>query len=133
MKVALIVPAAGLGKRLGASVPKALVKLGGQPLLVATLRRLKAAYPFREIVVAAHKKNLKNYRILLAKHGLGRVRLVSGGDTRAESVFNAFKVISPQMEWVAVHDAARPLVPPADVKKLIQAAVKTGELSWPFQ
>ncbi len=126
MKIAAIVPAAGIGKRLKSKSFKAFVRLKGKPLLAQTLLNLKKAARFNEIIVAAHSSKLKQTRFLLDQYGLQKVKIVSGGASRAESVFKALLAVSPEADWVLVHDAARPFVEPCLIARLLKAAQKTG-------
>jgi 2-C-methyl-D-erythritol 4-phosphate cytidylyltransferase len=126
MIVSAIVPAAGQGKRLGAGKPKALVTIGGKPLLIHTLLNLEKSFKFHEIIVAVEASRLKEITNLIARYDLKNIRVVVGGKTRAESVKNALLVTSAKSEWVLVHDAARPLVGPALIKKILQAAKSSG-------
>ncbi len=126
MKVAAIVPAAGVGKRLKTKSFKAFVQLNGKPLLVQTLLNLKKAGHFSEIVIAAHPSKLKETRTLLDRHALKAVKIAAGGASRAESVFKALKVVSRHSDWILVHDAARPFVNRRLVMRLLKAVKKTG-------
>ena len=127
MKVAAIVPAAGLGKRLHSKSPKAFALLGGKPLLVQTLKRLLACYPFSEIVVATPPKKIEETQKLIRTYRLrGKIKVVGGGSTRADSVFNALLAVTPGSDWVLVHDAARPLVGRDLILRLLGAAKKMG-------
>ncbi len=124
MSVAAVIPAAGRGKRLGAGTPKAFYPILGKPLLLHTLSSLLKTYPFVDIVVAVHPKEILYTQSLLKKFKLKDVRVVAGGATRAESVRNAVNTISSQVKWVLVHDAARPLVTTEVVRKVLAAATK---------
>ncbi len=127
MKVAAIVPAAGLGKRLKSKSPKAFTLLGGKPLLIQTLRRLLGAYSFSEIIVAVHPKNIEEARALIRIHRLrGKIKVVGGGATRSDSVLNALLSVSPESDWVLVHDAARPLVRRDLIERILITARRTG-------
>lgn len=126
MKIAVIVPAAGQGRRLKAKQPKAFVPFLGKPLLIHTLTNLKRSFHFKEMIVAAASSQLKSVRRLLARYRLGGVRVVPGGRTRAESVRNAVVSLSSRCEWVLIHDAARPFVSRDLVRRLIKSARRTG-------
>ncbi len=124
--VAAVVPAAGSGVRLGSKIPKAFLSVLGIPLFVHTLRALMRAYPFGEIVLVVQEAQLERGRRLLRQHGMRNVRVVRGGATRAVSVKNGVLALSPGVRLVAVHDAARPLVPREVVRRTLSAANRGG-------
>lgn len=126
MSFAAIIPAAGRGKRLGSPVPKQYLKVGGVPLLVRTARALLDAYPFKEIVIAADPARIKTARSIIKKYQLSRTRVVAGGATRAISVLNGLRALSAGARFVAVHDAARPLISKDVVRRTVAAAKKSG-------
>lgn len=126
MKVVAIVPAAGIGKRLKARTPKAFLRVSGKPLLAHTLNNLSRSYAFSELIVAADEKRVRKIRQLLRNRPPEVWKVVPGGKTRAESVWNALKAVSGNCDWVLVHDAARPLVSKPLVRRVLQAAKKTG-------
>jgi 2-C-methyl-D-erythritol 4-phosphate cytidylyltransferase len=123
--VAVLVPAAGMGLRLGPGAPKALRPLAGQPLLLHALRRVAAAPSVAAIVIAAPPAEADAIPDLLANLPAGwpRVIVVPGGATRQESVAVALAVAPPDLEIVLVHDAARALAPPALIES-VAAAVR---------
>jgi len=124
--VAAIVPAAGEGRRLRAACPKPLVRIGGIPLMVRTLRALLDAYSFNEVLLAVDPARIGFMGALLKRHGLPDVRPVAGGKLRAESVRNAFLAMDPGTRIVLVHDVARPFVGRSQVEGLIDAARRHG-------
>jgi 2-C-methyl-D-erythritol 4-phosphate cytidylyltransferase len=109
MTSALIV-AAGSGERLGAGRPKALVELGGRPLLAWSIEALAAAPSVRRIVVA----------MPAGVQAPAGVHAVTGGSVRSESVRRAFAQAG-ECELVLVHDAARPLLTSALAEAVIAA------------
>jgi 2-C-methyl-D-erythritol 4-phosphate cytidylyltransferase len=111
LTVALIV-AAGLGERLGASRPKALVELAGRPLLQWSVDVLASVPAIERIVVA----------LPAGTDAPAGTQGVQGGATRSESVLRALEVAGPG-DPVLVHDAARPLV----TAELIEAVLATVE------
>ena len=128
MKVALVIPAAGSGERLGRGIPKALVDVGGQPLLRRTLERLASATKFAETIVLAPPGDLERFAAVLegAPSALGAVRVLPGGATRQQSVAEGVAASSPSIELVAVHDAARPLVDAEAVRAVLREAAILG-------
>lgn len=121
--VAVLVPAAGAGVRLGPGTPKALRPLAGEPLLVHAVRRIAAAACVHTIVVAAPVADVPAVRDLLAP--VAPVTVVPGGAQRQDSVAAALAAVPPGPEIVLVHDAARALVPAALVES-VAAAVRAG-------
>jgi 2-C-methyl-D-erythritol 4-phosphate cytidylyltransferase len=121
--VAVLVPAAGAGLRLGPGGPKALRLLAGEPLLVHAIRRVAAAVSVRQIVVAAPAAEVGVVRALLAP--VAPVTVVAGGAERQESVALALAEVPAEVDVVLVHDAARALTPP-DLIEAVAAAVRSG-------
>ncbi|MEV6929429.1 2-C-methyl-D-erythritol 4-phosphate cytidylyltransferase [Dactylosporangium sp. NPDC051485] len=121
--VAVLVPAAGMGIRLGPGGPKALRLLGGEPLLVHAVRRLALAPSVGCIVVAAPADAVADVVALLAP--VAPVTVVAGGATRQASVAAALAAVPEDFEIVLVHDAARALTPPELVES-VAAAVRGG-------
>jgi 2-C-methyl-D-erythritol 4-phosphate cytidylyltransferase len=121
--VAVLVPAAGAGVRLGPGGPKALRLLDGEPLLVHAVRRVAAAPSVRLIVIAAPAAEVDAVRALLAP--VAPVHVVAGGAERQQSVAAALAAVPPDVAIVLVHDAARALTPP-DLVESVAAAVRGG-------
>ena len=128
--VAVIVPAAGAGVRLGGDVPKALRELAGEPLLVHAVRRLRQAASVGLVVIAAPPQSVDLVRQLLGPAATGvavetGVAVVAGGATRQESVALALRAVPDRYGIVLVHDAARALTPPGLVDA-VAAGVRDG-------
>lgn len=120
MSVAAIVPAAGRGERLGPGLPKALRPLGGVPLLVHAVRALTRARLVDLVVVAAPPGGEAEVRALLDTYEVD-VRLVTGGETRQDSVRAALSALPDDVDLVLVHDAARPLAPSELADEVVNA------------
>ncbi len=104
MRVAGVVPAAGKGERLGGAVPKSLRVLGHQPLLRWAA---DALVPTCALVVIAGPPDSLD----LVQAAVPYARVVAGGRTRSESVRACLADLPDDVEFVLVHDAARPLAP----------------------
>jgi 2-C-methyl-D-erythritol 4-phosphate cytidylyltransferase len=135
MNVAVILPAAGLGTRMGRSPAehsgvsrKQFMLLDGSPILVHTIRKFAALRPtVREIVVALRGEDKGWVEELLRAEPPGTpVRLVEGGDTRQQSVENALALVAPDTDLVAVHDAVRPFIDRATIEKVFEEAAQAG-------
>lgn len=122
-----IVPAGGLGTRMGSRRPKQYLRLGRVPILVATLRALGRARGIAGIVVAVPEAHVVETRRLLARLRVPRIlEVVAGGADRQESVWRALQRIPEQAERVVVHDAVRPFIDAALVARVLGAAVAGG-------
>ncbi|MBN0041915.1 2-C-methyl-D-erythritol 4-phosphate cytidylyltransferase [Cellulosimicrobium cellulans] len=133
MPTLAVLTAAGSGTRLGLDLPKALVELDGLPLVVQAARRLCASGAVDAIVVTA-PAGLRDHVAALLRDdpAIDRpVRVVEGAGTRQASVaagLRAGLVEGPggePVDVVLVHDAARPLAPPALVRRVVEA-VRAG-------
>jgi 2-C-methyl-D-erythritol 4-phosphate cytidylyltransferase len=122
MRVAAIVVAAGRGERLGHALPKAFVPLRGRTLIGHSVAALAASERVDAIqpVLPAGLELPPDAR--LAKV----LAPVAGGARRQDSVAAGLAALPPEVEWVAVHDAARPLVRPSAVSRVIEAAQHHG-------
>jgi 2-C-methyl-D-erythritol 4-phosphate cytidylyltransferase len=134
MKVSVILPAAGLGTRMGRSVPekagtsrKQFMLLEGSPILLHTIRKFVSSPAVGEIVVALRAEDVEWVRDLLERESFGKpVSLVEGGDSRQESVENALATLGSGTELVAVHDAVRPFIEHSVLEKVFAEAEENG-------
>ncbi|MFN3714605.1 MAG: 2-C-methyl-D-erythritol 4-phosphate cytidylyltransferase [Alcanivoracaceae bacterium] len=124
-----LVPAAGVGTRMAASLPKQYLTLRGSTVAEQTLSRLLAFAPIQQIVVATSSVDLWWPQLGIAHHQ--RVRSVLGGETRALSVLSglrALKEIATERDWVLVHDMARPCVRLSDIEILLRDCGPEGAI-----
>ena len=134
MKVAVILPAAGLGTRMGRSSAektgtsrKQFMLLDGSPILLHTVRKFAGSSRVDEIVVAVRAEDLDWATDLLRREVRGKpVRVVEGGNSRQQSVENALRTLDPATTLVAVHDAVRPFIDLETIDKVIDEAAETG-------
>src|SRR5919199_1396918 len=117
--VAVLVAAAGAGTRLGASEPKALHELAGEPLVAHAVRRLVAAPSVGQVVVAAPPGAVGRVATLLAR--FSGVVVIAGAASRQGSVAAALAAADPEYRIILVHDAARALAP-VDLVERVAAA-----------
>jgi 2-C-methyl-D-erythritol 4-phosphate cytidylyltransferase len=109
MKVALVIPAAGVGARMQADRPKQYLTLAGQSILEVTAQRLLDAVPTAPLFIAISAADPYFAQLAIATEP--RVTRVVGGRERADSVLSALNHIdATAYPWVLVHDAARPLL-----------------------
>jgi 2-C-methyl-D-erythritol 4-phosphate cytidylyltransferase len=120
--VVAILTAAGSGRRLGNTLPKALVELDGVPLVVHAARSLVDSGLVALVIVTAPADQVDTFGAVLGADLNGvPVRVVAGGPTRQASVSAGIAVVPDDADVVLVHDAARALVPPDLVARVIEA------------
>ncbi|MBY0398679.1 2-C-methyl-D-erythritol 4-phosphate cytidylyltransferase [Myxococcota bacterium] len=126
--VAALVLAAGRGERLGQGIAKAFVELAGATLLERSIRALEASKRIDRIVPVVAERDRAAYDAIAA--GLADVAALApavlGGAERQDSMRAGLASLPPEIGWVAVHDAARCLVDPSDVERVIEQARATG-------
>jgi 2-C-methyl-D-erythritol 4-phosphate cytidylyltransferase len=129
VSTAAIIPAAGLGLRLGGEAPKAFREVGGESLLVHAVRGLRAAAAADlacfVIAVPPGTEDVV-FKVLELYVGAARLHCVSGGSERTDSVRAALELVPvDDIDCILVHDAARPFVPAAVIERVVDA-VRAG-------
>ena len=125
MKVFAIIPAGGKGKRGGTETPKQYLRFHGKELIVCTLEVFQKNNFVNEIIIAAEPAYFSLLKEIKEKFRLTKIsKIVEGGVERQDSVYNALKAIkADDNDLVAVHDAARPLLP----ENILTNAIKTAK------
>ncbi len=119
---ACVVAAAGSSRRMGGA-DKLMAPLGGQPVLLRTLRALNDSPCVQEILVVTRSELLVTVGDLCQENGLGKVtQVLLGGETRLESVYKGVNQVSKKAKLIAVHDGARPLVSQAVIAAAVEGA-----------
>ncbi len=127
MSVLAIIPAAGLGVRMGGATPKQFLSLEGVPIFVHTLRKFAASEAVDDILLALRPDDMERAEADVAhEHFSASVRLVGGGATRQETVARALAEAPPGTEIVVVHDAVRPFIELDMIQRVVEAARKDG-------
>jgi len=124
-RIIAILPAAGLGTRMGSELPKQFLELEGAPILIHTLRRIASCDSISEIIVATRGDEIARLEERVRRESFRQpIRVVKGGDTRQESVAAALDHVPDDTELVVVHDAVRPFVTREQVSRVIEEARK---------
>ena len=122
-RIVAILPAAGLGTRMGADMPKQFLELDGVPLVIHTLRRLASCKAITEMIVATRGDGLAPLEARIRGEKFAQpVRVVRGGDTRQDSVAAALRELPGDADIVLVHDAVRPFVTREQIERVIDEA-----------
>ncbi|PWL03506.1 2-C-methyl-D-erythritol 4-phosphate cytidylyltransferase [Hallerella porci] len=121
-KFAAVLPAGGLGKRMGASLPKQLLKLGEKPVYQYALETFAQMPEIQEVVLAVPTDWKSHFEEELSHFPLAKkIKIVVGGKERWQSVRNGIEALSPDIDFVLVHDVARPFLS----KELILQVMET--------
>ena len=134
MRATGIIPAAGLGTRMGKSSAevsgtsrKQFMLLAGEPILLHTVRKFVAAPRIDEILIALRPEDIDAFQERLEQQDYATpVRLVRGGRNRQESVGNCLALAPADTEVVAVHDAVRPFVTVEQIEQVLDEAAEKG-------
>lgn len=121
MRTVAIVPAAGAGERLAAGIPKAFVHLGETTLIERAIAGLRESGVVDAVIVAVPPSRTDEATLILSGPDF-EVIVVGGGVDRTESVRSALEAVG-DADFVLVHDAARPLTPPAMIARVVQALI----------
>jgi 2-C-methyl-D-erythritol 4-phosphate cytidylyltransferase len=124
-RIAAILPAAGLGTRMGADTPKQFLELDGVPIVILSVRRIAACDLVTDIIVATRGDGIARLEEQIRKEKFKqKVRVVRGGDSRQESVARALEEVPADTEIVLVHDAVRPFVTREQITRVVEEARK---------
>jgi len=125
IRIAAILPAAGLGTRMGAETPKQFLELDGVPIVILSLRSIASCELVTDIIVATRGDGVARLEERIRQETFKQnVRVVRGGDSRQDSVAQALQLVSDDIEIVLVHDAVRPFVTREQITRVIEEARK---------
>ena len=126
MKVGAIIPAAGRGKRIGASIPKQFLEIQGKPLLHHTLTVFASCKLIDYVVLVMPRADVNE----VGKDWMNKYKIVQevvvGGEQRQDSVYNGFNSLEKGTDIVVVHDGVRPFTTPQMITATVEAAQQYG-------
>lgn len=123
-KRGVVIVAGGSGKRMGASLPKQFMLLGGIPVVARTINTFSEALPNADIVVVLPEEHIALWRNLASRFDVAPHRCVAGGKERFHSVKCGIEALGSEVEYIAVHDGVRAL---ASKRLVIRAALAVEE------
>ena len=125
--LALIVPAAGSGKRLGTELPKPYLIVNGKTILQHTLENFIGVSGLTEVVISTSEAyRERSEKIINELFPKLQTKVVLGGKERQDSILNAINALSAEIGFVAIHDAVRPLIETEHIRKCFQEAKISG-------
>lgn len=122
--ITAIVTCAGSSQRMN-GINKQFAKVGGVPVIVRSVMAFQKNENINSVVISAKPCDIPTVQNLVAEYNLSKVTdIVEGGATRAESVKNAFSVLCDNIDYVLIHDGARPLVSQTVINQVIEQLPK---------
>ncbi len=125
-KIAAIIVAGGSGKRMGTTIKKQFIKLKEKEVLAYTIEAFNNIDEISEIIVVTGKEDIEKVEaeIVQAYH-LDKVsKIVAGGKERQDSVYNGLMAVNHEIEYVMIHDGARPFVSKEVLKRAIEKTIE---------
>jgi 2-C-methyl-D-erythritol 4-phosphate cytidylyltransferase len=123
----LIIPAAGVGRRMGTDIPKPYLILKGKSILEHTLSCFRGLNSLEQVIVSTSASYRdQTSEILERLFGDIETVVVQGGKRRQDSIYNAFQKVSDSIQYVAVHDAVRPFIKSDKIVECLNRSKKTG-------
>ena len=128
LKTAVIIPAAGSGKRMGGGIPKQYGKLGGMSILARTGKAFTETKEIHQIMIVTNEDYMDRCRMELKEMGLmSKVSaILPGGQERQDSIYQAIQRLPEDVDLVLVHDGVRPFVTGDVIRRTIEAAKRYG-------
>ena len=127
-RVAAIIPAAGEGRRMGGTVPKQFLQIGGREILARTLEVFETCVAIDDVwVVVADEQCTSCQSTIVERYGFRKIRgVIAGGTTRQESVWRGLQQVTDAVTLVVVHDGVRPLVTELLLQQTLEHASRYG-------
>jgi len=126
--VRAIIPAAGVGKRMGEGIPKPFLQIGGRPIVAHTLDVFERCDSVDEVILVVGMGDLQVCaEEIVDRYGFAKVRkIISGGKERQDSVWEGLKTVEGDTEIVVIHDGVRPFVDPKHLSESIERCQECG-------
>lgn len=133
MKNYVILLAGGVGKRMGADIPKQFMEIKGKPIIVHTIERFQQNPQIEKIVIVCVKDWIDYVWELVEKYSLNKVEWISeGGKTGHDSIRNGVFFLKDKInlsDFIVVHDAVRPILPQKVIDEVLRVAHEKGNAS----
>ena len=133
MKNYVILLAGGVGKRMGAEVPKQFLEVAGKPIIVHTIENFQRNPNIEKIVVVCVKDWIERLKVIIEDYSLTKVQwIIEGGSTSHDSIRNGVFFLRDKIgadDYIIVHDAVRPILPQKAIDAVLQVAHDKGNAS----
>lgn len=129
----VILLAGGVGKRMGADIPKQFIKVKGKPIIIYSIENFQRNEQIEKIVVVCVKDWIDHVKELVKEYGLTKVEwVIEGGSTGHDSIKNGVFFLKDKVnpdDYIIVHDAVRPILPQKAINEVIRVAHEKGNAS----
>lgn len=129
----VILLAGGVGKRMGADIPKQFIKVKGKPIIVYSIENFQRNEQIEKIVVVCVKEWIDHVKELVKEYGLTKVEwVIEGGSTGHDSIKNGVFFLKDKVnpdDYIIVHDAVRPILPQKAINEVLRVAHEKGNAS----
>ena len=129
----VILLAGGVGKRMGADIPKQFIKVKGKPIIVYSIENFQRNEQIEKIVVVCVKDWIDYVKELVKEYGLTKVEwVIEGGSTGHNSIKNGVFFLKDKVnpdDYIIVHDAVRPILPQKEINEVLCVAHEKGNAS----
>ena len=133
MKNYVILLAGGVGKRMGAEIPKQFLEVDGKPIIVHSIENFQRNDQIEKIVIVCVKDWIEHLKGIIKEYKLSKVEwIVEGGDTGHDSIRNGVFFLRDKIEkddYIIIHDAVRPVLPQKAIEEVINVAHLKGNAS----
>lgn len=122
-----IIVAAGIGSRMNSDVTKQLMTVGDMPIVVRTIMQFENCKDINEIIIVTRKEEFEQIKAFIKQYKFKKItHVVSGGDTRQQSVLNGLTRVDKRSEFVTIHDGVRCMVTPEIIGDVCSCAYRYG-------
>ncbi len=122
-----VIVAAGLGSRMNSDTTKQLMTVGGEPVIVRTIKRFEECDDINEIILVVRKEEFEQIKAFIKQYKFKKItHVVSGGESRQQSVLNGLTKIDKKAEFVSIHDGVRCLITPDMISEVSSFAYRFG-------
>lgn len=133
MKNYVILLAGGVGKRMGANIPKQFIEVNDKPIIAYTIDKFQKNEYIDKIVVVCVKEWINHVEEIVKKFGFNKVEwIIEGGKTGHDSIRNGVFFLKDKIElddYIIIHDAVRPILPQKAINEVLKVAHEKGNAS----
>ena len=115
-----IITAGGIGKRLIGQTKKQFIKIKGRPLLFWTVDKFVFHEEISEMIITLPQDEIYTYfKLIINEYPKKKIKIITGGNQRQDSVYNALLACPKDTSYVLIHDAVRPFVTKKEISQLL--------------